>query len=67
MRSPATATQDDVVMAHRAFDLFTLAEREQVLAEFARLRYSPLRDRFYEAVYVVIQAKALARGQADTR
>lgn len=45
---------DDFEMAMRAFDLFTLREREAALEHFARLQYPSIRDRFHEAVYLVI-------------
>jgi hypothetical protein len=45
----------DFEAANRAFVLFTLAERERALEEFARLRYPSIRDRFFEAVYRVIR------------
>lgn len=48
---------DDFALANRAFELFTLPEREVVLREFARLRYPSIVDRFFEAVHVVIHAR----------
>lgn len=47
---------DDFQQANRAFDLFTLAEREQALEIFSRLRYPSIIDRFFEAVHQVIRA-----------
>lgn len=48
---------DDFAQANRAFELFTLAERERALTVFARLKYPSIRDRFFEAVYCVIAEK----------
>lgn len=48
---------DEFEMANKAFNLFTLAEREQALKEFAGLRYPSIRDRFFEAVHRVIVGK----------
>lgn len=44
-------------LAMRAFDLFTLAEREQALTHFAHLRFPSVRDRFFEAIHRVIASK----------
>ena len=41
--------------ANRAYELMTLEEREMVLTEFAKLEYPSIRDRFFEAVFRVIQ------------
>jgi DNA-binding IclR family transcriptional regulator len=50
-------TDDDelFVLANRAFDMFSLAERQHALREFARLKYPRIEDRFSEAVHVVIR------------
>lgn len=48
--------KDDFELANRAFEQFTLAEREEALEEFARLRYPSIIDRFFEAVHRVIEA-----------
>lgn len=48
---------NDFVVANRAFELFTLAEREQALERFAELRYPSIVDRFFEAVHSVIKSK----------
>ena len=49
---------EEFALANRAFDLFTLAERERTLEEFVKLRYPLLIDRFFEAVHRVIRAKS---------
>ena len=49
----------DFQLASRAFDLMTLAEREYVLKEFARLEYPSVIDRFMDAVHAVIVSRRL--------
>ncbi len=55
------ATDTDFAHAMRAFDLFTLEERKQALEAFARLRYPSITDRFFEAVYRVVNRDRPAR------
>jgi len=55
----------DFEQANRAFELFTLAERELALEEFARLRYPSIIDRFFEAVYSVIRDKQQSEDAVD--
>lgn len=52
----------DFALANRAFDLFTLAEREAALKVFAHLHYASIGDRFFEAVHRVICEKGGASG-----
>ncbi len=47
-------TNEAFALANRAFNQFTLAEREQALAMFANLRYPSIADRFIDAVHSVI-------------
>jgi hypothetical protein len=46
--------EEEFVLANRAFEHFTLAERRLALEKFARLRYPSIADRFFEAVHQVI-------------
>ena len=52
---------EEFAQANRAFELFTLDERAKALEIFARLKYASMIDRFFEAVYQVIQEQASAR------
>jgi hypothetical protein len=45
----------DFEMALGAFQLFTLPEQKLALERFATLRYTAIEDRFFEAVYSVIE------------
>ena len=47
--------REDFELANRAFEMFTLAEREIALERFAVLRYPSIIDRFFEAVHQVIR------------
>jgi hypothetical protein len=60
MAIPPMSDRDMFVLANRAFDLFTLAEREHALREFGTLSYPSIADRFIEAVHRVIVAKGTA-------
>lgn len=57
-------SDEDFARANRAFELFTLAERERALAVFAGLRFPSMRDRFFEAVYQVIALRDEGREPA---
>lgn len=48
-------TAEEFELANKAFDMFTLAEREAALHEFASLRYPSINARFHEAVYRVVR------------
>lgn len=48
---------ESFALASRAFDLFTLAEREKALTVFSSLRYPSIADRFIESVHRVIVEK----------
>lgn len=58
------ATSDESVMAWRAFDLFTQAERRRALEHFAQLKYPSIDDRWFEAVYRVIHESDERGGRA---
>ncbi len=58
-------SQRDFRMAVRAFELFTLHEREQALEIFAKLRYPSVTDRFFEAVHRVIIESSRSVGAVD--
>lgn len=47
-------TRNQFELANRAFETFTLDERTRALQEFAKLEYPDVRDRFFQAVYLVI-------------
>lgn len=47
-------------LSNRAFDLFTLAERERALKRFSTLEYQSITDRFFDAVHWVINQKSQA-------
>lgn len=53
--------RDDFVLANRAYEQMTMAERHLVLEEFARLRYPSVLDRFFEAVHTVIRDMELTQ------
>ena len=55
MADPTRPRTADFDQANRAFDLFTLAERRRALEIFAGLKYQQIDDRFFEAVYRVIE------------
>ena len=65
MIATATDSAQDFQLANRAFELMTLAEREAVLKEFARLRYPSIAARFFEAVYVVIGSGSVVGREAS--
>ncbi len=46
--------QEEFQIANRAFEQFTLDEREMALREFATLQYPSVIDRFTECVYRII-------------
>jgi hypothetical protein len=48
----------DFLQALRAFDLFTADEKRAALKEFAALKYPSIEDRFFEAVYRIIERHA---------
>jgi len=44
-------------LANRAFDLFTLSERQRALEESAGPRYPSIAARFFEAVHRVVHVR----------
>lgn len=42
-------------LALRAWDLFSTAEKRQALERYGQLQYARVEDRFFEAVYSVIE------------
>jgi hypothetical protein len=56
-RSDSMTRDDGFALANRAFELFTLAERERALERFASLRYASINDRFFDAVHFVIESR----------
>lgn len=56
-----TEQSEDFEIANRAFDLFTVAERERALERFAGLKYASLKDRWFDAIHFVIQQQVASR------
>jgi hypothetical protein len=48
---------ETLMLASKAFGLMPPRDQERVLAQFARLRYPSVIDRFHESVYRVISSK----------
>jgi hypothetical protein len=53
--------REEFELANRAFQLFSSAEREAALEEFARLRYPSVVDRFVASVHKVITRSPAAK------
>ncbi len=61
MKRSYDSTVEEFQQANRAFDLFTLAERQRALEHFAHLRYPSIQARFFEAVHRTITDEAMSK------
>lgn len=46
-----STANEDFTLAMKAFEMFTMAEKERALEHFSHLRYPSITARFFEAVH----------------